>query len=160
MNTELQKLHERKDYLEKELKEVENQIDKAEIDEQLKITKGRYDRIVAALKAAKPFIIRLNPGCGSYCNLLIIKNLEVRTDSPIFEDECIVSGTHLEFEESMVYKWRLEPVDNYAFNSNWFKDIDVYDANELRKIFNEHKHKLECQVKGVEIVLKSVEDIK
>ena len=158
--SELDTLRKKKASLEKELQEVENQIDKAEIDEQLKISKGRYERIVAALKSGKPFIIRLNPGCGSYHNLLIIKNLEVRTDSPVFEYECTVSGTHLEFYENMVYKWRSEPVDSYNFNSHRFKEIDVYDANELRRIFNEHKHNLECQVAGAEVVLKYVEGIK
>ena len=154
MNTELQKLEERKDYLKRELQDVEDKLEKAKKAAKLEIAKGRYARIVDALKAGKSFIIRLNPGCGNFITLLIIQNLEVRTDSPVFEYECVADGIYVELYENFAFPMKLTPIQGYAFNSHRFGDLDVYDVKEYRKIIGKQKEKLDGEVNTLKSALK------
>ena len=157
MNTELQQLQERKDYLERELRDVDRKINDAEIEEITNIKKQRYEHVLNAIKAAKPFILRLNPGCGSFYNVIVIKQLEA-VKNQLNKLECTISGAHLEFTESML-SWSSEHVSDYKFTSDRFDELDVMSGAEFKKIFGEQKNKLECQLAALNVHLANVADI-
>ena len=150
MNTKLQKLEERKDYLERELFNNEKELEEARKEEIKRLDAERAKRVVKAFKGNEPFVLRYIDTRGYI--IFFVESFEITRgllDRYVYR----FSGSKVMFDDPIDHDVRVMSVENETFPHCQAHFYDVFDVEKFKEILTEHKKKLNKEIKVLNLAL-------